>query len=139
MFGNNILGGLQWKEANKLIRDTARDFIESVGNSYLETSAMDDNLDVRGVVMDLLSNRIQFNVANRVERDSNDCCVYHYFDFNFLISAQLELEQYATVCDQNSDIFGGSCASGGFDISGFKLDAFNASSYEELEVDIWYC
>lgn len=136
VLGNDVLSGLKWKEANRLIRDTARDFIENVGNS-LETSALEDNVEIRGVVIDPLSSKVQFNTVNRVERDNNDCCAYYYFDWNFFVSTKFDLNQYDVSCDVNSTEFGGSCASGGYSIDGFKVDAFNANSYEDLEVDIY--
>lgn len=132
IFGNDILSGLKWKEANKIIRDQAKAFITQLGNS-LETNAKNDNVEISAIVMDPTNRTALFSRIGRLERDGDGTATY-YFDFNFLVSTKFDLNYYSASCATYPD---SGCQGAGFNVSGFKTDVINAKSYKNVKIDFY--
>ncbi len=130
MFGNNLLSGADWKQANRLLRDQAKSFIKKFGN-LLEGPANTDKLEVSGAVIDPLNRKLTFTIVGRVERDYNDCCATYYLDQNAFVGVKFNIDYHNTSCS------GTGCTSGGYDINGFRTDVFNAKDYKNLSIDFY--
>lgn len=130
LFNENV-NIINEQQANNIIRNAARDFVSSFGNS-LETPIANtsDDVGINGLVINPLDNSVTFTIVGQVIRRLGASSITKILDFNVLVGFDLKISRGSySMGGKEGPVYnpGGS----------ISTDVMNATSYTDVTLDMY--